>query len=218
MACACGISPRMAGTGSFFSRSAGYYARKNRLFGLEKIQRNLLEGLRGAIPPTATILDIGCGIGALHLELLERGAVSAVAVDVSEGMIAEAKKAAHARGVEDRIRYINGDLADMQVAIDPADVTLMDKVVCCYEDLPRLLSKAMASTHTVLALTHPRNRAVVRWAFGLQKFLARVFHARFHALWHDWDQMREQILQGGFTQLYERSTLSWTALVFRRTP
>jgi len=48
--------------------------------------RLLRDGLRAAGPLTGTLLDIGSGIGALTLQLLEIGVKRAVAVDASEAV------------------------------------------------------------------------------------------------------------------------------------
>ncbi|MEN8168473.1 MAG: class I SAM-dependent methyltransferase, partial [Pseudomonadota bacterium] len=65
-----------------------------RLFGLEKTQRQLIQGIKQAGLDGAELLEIGCGPGYLHQALLQSGAAHATGVDLAEGMLAEARTSA----------------------------------------------------------------------------------------------------------------------------
>jgi 2-polyprenyl-3-methyl-5-hydroxy-6-metoxy-1,4-benzoquinol methylase len=216
MSSCCSTSGSCEGINTFFTRSARSYERWFRIFGLEKIQKVLLEGIRRASPNAGRVLDIGCGVGILHITLLKEGAETATGIDISEGMIAVARRVAREQGVGDRVQYIQGDFVREAASIPDADTTVMDKVVCCYEDVMDLLDASTAKTRRVFALTHPRNRTLIRIGFRLQTFLAKIFRFQFHALWHDWEKLRHRISSAGFELTYERSSFAWTALIFRR--
>jgi SAM-dependent methyltransferase len=65
-----------------------------------------------AIAPTLTgtrALDLGCGEGGDAVWLAERG-WTVVGVDVSAIALARAREAAHARGVADRVEFVQHDL------------------------------------------------------------------------------------------------------------
>jgi 2-polyprenyl-3-methyl-5-hydroxy-6-metoxy-1,4-benzoquinol methylase len=64
----------------------------------------LLEELK--LPPGSRILDVGCGTGRHSVELARRG-YQVAGVDISSGMLAEAKKAATEAGVE--VKWIHAD-------------------------------------------------------------------------------------------------------------
>ena len=51
-----------------------------------------MEGVRKEPFASKEILDIGCGVGALHITLLHEGAAAATGIDISEGMLQQAKK------------------------------------------------------------------------------------------------------------------------------
>jgi SAM-dependent methyltransferase len=61
--------------------------------------------------PPARALDLGCGEGADAVWLAERG-WDVVAVDISETALGRAAEAASARGVADRIDFVQLDLSD----------------------------------------------------------------------------------------------------------
>lgn len=58
------------------------------------------------LPPASTILDIGCGVGRHAIELAKRG-YKVTGVDISAGMLAQARKNAKAASVE--VEWVHSD-------------------------------------------------------------------------------------------------------------
>jgi ubiquinone/menaquinone biosynthesis C-methylase UbiE len=130
MASCCGSGGSCSTTGFFFSRWARLYAKRFQRGGLEPVQKYLLDGIRKGTVRGSTVLDIGCGVGALHLTLLGEGAARSVGIDMSEGMLREANRFAGSSGVADRTQYVLGDFVQLSPAISESDITILDKVVC----------------------------------------------------------------------------------------
>ena len=105
----------------------------------ELIDVLLAEGVEGA-----SLMDIGAGVGAVHVTLLEAGAANAVDVDASPDYLDEAKAEAERRGLVDRIDYRLGDVVELAADLPPADIVTADSVICCYPYLPELLAAAVA--------------------------------------------------------------------------
>src|SRR5207245_1276220 len=78
---------------------------------------------RGVIGKTA--LDIGAGVGAVHIALLSAGAVSATDVDVSAAYLKAAQSEATRLGFAERTRYVHGDFVQQAENIEPADVVTL---------------------------------------------------------------------------------------------
>ncbi len=212
----CCHSDSCAGTNKFFSRWSKTYAKQFKKKGLEKLQKYLVDSVKREIAQPKRILDIGCGVGALHLTLLKEGAERGVGIDVAEGMINQARMNAKELGVEDRVEYILNDFVQVADSVESADVTFLDKVVCCYENLEALLRTSMQKTDRVYALTHPRDNWFVRFGFKAHIAILKLFRAKFHPSWHDWIQMDETIRAGGFQLAHEHRTIMWHARVYRR--
>ena len=66
--------------------------------GLDKRARKLADFLKGESLSEATLLDVGCGVGGLHLELLKHGAGKAIGVDVSPAYVEAASSLARELG------------------------------------------------------------------------------------------------------------------------
>jgi ubiquinone/menaquinone biosynthesis C-methylase UbiE len=91
--------------------------------------RDLVAETRGT---DGILLDVGCGIGALTFELLERGMNQAVAVDASAAYLAAASEEAARRGASAAIRFVPGDFLDVASSLPAAAVVTLDRVICCY--------------------------------------------------------------------------------------
>ena len=95
-------------------------------------------------------------------------------------------------------------------------MTLLDKLVCCCEDVDALVRVSTAKTKNLYALSHPRQNLITECAFKSHIALARFFKWKFHPFWHDWEKLRENIQHFGFELIYSNATPMWQVLVFRR--
>jgi magnesium-protoporphyrin O-methyltransferase len=123
-------------TGRFFGWFAKRYRRRFVRKGLEPSQKHLIKGLGKVGFSGARLLEIGCGTGYLHQQLLRSGADSAVGIDLSARMLEEARAEARAHGLAERTEYREGDFVELAEGLGRADIVILDKVICCY---PRLL-------------------------------------------------------------------------------
>ena len=152
------------------------------------------------------------------LEILDpsRQHERAVGVDLSPDMLHEAQKFAETFGLSERTQYLEGDFTQLAHSVPESDITVLDRVVCCYEDLTNLLHTSTGKTRRVFALSHPKENLVMEGVFKAQVFLARLFKWSFRPFWHNWGEMKLKILSLGFELVYENSTFGWQVLVFRR--
>jgi 2-polyprenyl-3-methyl-5-hydroxy-6-metoxy-1,4-benzoquinol methylase len=192
------------------------YAKRFRSGGLEPVQKYLLEGIRKQPINRSTVLDIGCGVGSLHLTLLNEGAERAIGVDMSEGMIREAKRFAETSGTIGRTHYVVGDFVQLASSIPESDIAVLDKVVCCYEDVQHLILAATAKTIKTFALSHPKENLLMKSLFKGHMVLAKLLRWSFHPFWHNWDEVSSLIRSQGFQLTYENSTISWHVLVYKK--
>ncbi len=124
--------------------------------GPTKSTRTLIEALVAEGLDGATLLDIGAGIGAIQLELLAAGVSSARSVDATEAYVTVAQHEAERRGFGDRIDGRVGDFVTLAPDIEAADVVTLDKVVCCYADMPALLGRAAERARRMVGVVYPR--------------------------------------------------------------
>jgi len=212
----CQAETRSEGTNKFFSRWSKKYARRFRKGKLEKVQKHLLEGIRKESVAETEILDIGCGVGSLHLTLLAEGAAKATGVDISEGMLEQAKKFSGQRSLQTKTSYILGDFVQKAAEIETADITLLDKVVCCYDDVETLVRKSAEKTRRIYAFSHPRQSFLMKALFKTQIAFCNLFRSSFRPYWHDWAWVRGLVAGQGFQLVYENATIAWQVAVYKR--
>src|SRR3954468_16513932 len=116
-----------------------------------------------------TVLELGCGSGALAVALLKRGATRARGYDLSPGMLAVAVKRAEQSDVADRAAFTLADAATAEV--EPADWVVMDRVICCYPHMTALLAQATRSARARICFTVPTSRG---WRGLMNRVLWRM--------------------------------------------
>lgn len=200
----------------FDQRDANALLRRYRKRGPEQTTRLLVEALKEAQITGATILDIGGGVGAAHHELLAAGAARAVDVDASSVYLAAARGESARRGHSDRVTYRHGDFVALADSVAPADVVVLDRVVCCYPDMPALLGAAAARADRLLGLVYPNDvwwvRAGVRLvnlAFALQRRAFRIFC-------HPSVAVDAVCRQAGLTRRLRRTSGMWQVVIYGR--
>ncbi|MFI5252087.1 MAG: class I SAM-dependent methyltransferase [Bacteroidota bacterium] len=187
-----------------------------RIKGLSKEQRLLLEGIEISSVIEKSILEIGCGVGGFHHTLIKHGASSAFGVDISDGMINAAKQLSKELGIEGKSQYLVGDYLVLEPGIPPADILVMDKVVCCYENLNPLIEKSIKKTKNIYALSFPRPAWYINMIFSGIKLIAKALRGEFYPYIHDWTKMVADIKRHGFIERYKSSTFIWSVIVFQR--
>jgi 2-polyprenyl-3-methyl-5-hydroxy-6-metoxy-1,4-benzoquinol methylase len=202
------------GTDKFFSKTSRKYLKSFRKKGLAKEQKYLIEGITSVAVRDKTILEIGCGVGGLHLTLLKEGAHSAVGIDIAQGMLDGAKNLSKELGMEARTEYILGDFVQLNGKITDADITVLDKVVCCYENVDVLLDKSLAKTRNIYALSFPKSNTLIKFFFFIPITVGKLLKWQFRPYWHEWDAVVKRIESAGFKQTYNNATLFWDVRVF----
>lgn len=203
-------------TDQFFSRLAGLHRLRFRIFGFEDTQRHLLEGIQQTGLSGATVLEIGCGPGYLHQALLKAGARRAVGVDLSERMLHEARHLADAAGLAGRTEYRKGDFVALAPHLSSADITILDKVVCCYPDVEALLRCSLDKTCRVYALTFPQDRSLTRMGVAVMARWLQILGSEFRTYVHPPQKIRNEITARGFQRHYVQDSRLWMTEVYVR--
>ena len=194
----------------FDRRVAAADLRQYRRRGAPWATRELVAGLATGLDlADATVLDVGAGVGAVYLELLERGAATAVDVDGSPSYLATAREEADRRGVADRVRHVLGDVTILAPTLEPADLVALDRVVCCYADVSALLASAAALARRRLGLVYPRDRWWIRAAAALANPFAFRGSGGYRMHIHRRARIAALLRDAGFSPLSGREGRVW---------
>ena len=162
------------------------------------------------------MLDIGAGVGAVHLELLEAGAASAVDVDVSSAFVAAARDEAARRGRSEAVTYEIGDFVALAPTVEPADIVALDRVVCCYPHMDRLVDVSAARARLRYGLVYPRDGAWLRLGGVVFNAVNRLFRQRLRMYIHRTAAVEAVLANAGFVRRSRRTTLIWQVVIFER--
>ena len=129
--------------------------------------RRLLRLLNRSQLRAQTLLDIGAGIGVLHHEFLTAGPGTAVHVEAASAFREAAREEAARRGQLDRVSFVSGDVVEIAPQLHPADLVILDRVVCCYPAVESLVQATAGKALRYWAASFPRDRwftrAHMRW-------------------------------------------------------
>jgi magnesium-protoporphyrin O-methyltransferase len=198
------------GCDQFFSpRFARRMAKRYRKHGLDKPSRRMVEFLESRGLEGATVLEVGGGVGEIQLELLKRGAARTVNLELSEAYESEARQLAREAGVEERVERRLHDIAVEPAAVDPVEVVVLHRVVCCYPDYERLLAAAGDHAERLLVFSHPPRNVVSRAIIAAQNLGFRLSRREFRAFAHPPGAMLEVLERRGLRPAYAHRGVPW---------
>jgi magnesium-protoporphyrin O-methyltransferase len=182
--------------------------------GPDPTTRLLRTGLAAQGPVEGSLLDVGCGIGALTFELLNLGISRATGVDASPASLATASAEAARSGRTNAVEFINGDFLDVAARLPPATIVTLDRVICCYPAYEPMLNAALQHAERYFALSYPRDEWYVRMGITLENSLRKWKGNPFRAFVHPISVMRRLIEATGFRLAARNQTFSWCADVY----
>jgi magnesium-protoporphyrin O-methyltransferase len=163
-----------------------------------------------------TLLDIGGGIGAIQHALLKAGAKSSTAVEASSAFARAAEVEANHLGLSAEVTTRHANFVEVADSIAPHDVVTLDRVICCYHDLPGLLGLASARATKLLGLVYPRDSWWTRVASTLGNAYYWVLRNPFRTFVHR-DRAVEAVLNGnGLRRTFHKRGWIWQIAVWSR--
>jgi SAM-dependent methyltransferase len=184
--------------------------------GPRRTTRILIRELSAPGVKDQTVLDVGGGVGAVHLALLKAGAQQATDVDASAGFLRAAQREAGRRRLSRRVAYVHGNFVELAPGTAAADIVAMDKVVCCYDDARSLVALAAERARKTLGLVYPRDgwlSRLVNWALNLRWIRqAEGFRTYVHSR-----ELVEGVIRSRGLELQRRITIGfWQVAIFNR--
>lgn len=204
----------------FDQREARKKLRQLRRRGPDKTTRLLIEELRAALSASdthdAALLDIGAGLGAIHHELLDDRVTRAVHVDASTAQLAAAKEETERRGHSSRVEFMFGDFVALADTIPSADVVTLDRVICCFDDMPALVQRSARKAGRFYGAVYPRKNSWMRIGIAGVNLLQRIKRTTFRVFLHDPDAIDATLRDAGLERCAMRRTLGWEVVVYVR--
>jgi magnesium-protoporphyrin O-methyltransferase len=214
--CGCPADPRIA---RYFDRRATIRREKGERYAMGGVSRALLAALRAADPAGRSVLELGCGPGALLTELLVDGAESATGFDLSAEALEEARARTAEAGVAERATFVNADGA--RAALPAREWVVLDKVICCYPHPDALVGNSVGAAQRLYAFALPASYgwrgALARIFLGIENAMLRAQRKPCPGYVHDVTWIEGRLRAAGFTERSRATTeWFWHVAVFER--
>jgi magnesium-protoporphyrin O-methyltransferase len=198
------------GCDQFFSAGfARRVAKRYRKRGLDRTARHMVEFLQSRGLDGATVLEVGGGVGEIQLELLKRGAERTVNLELSPAYEQEAGRLAREAGVDRRVERRIHDIAVEPADVEPVDIVVLHRVVCCYPDYERLLGAAADHARRLLVFSHPPRNPISRAIVATQNLGFRVMRREFRTFAHPPPAMIAVLEQHGMRPVFAHRGIPW---------
>lgn len=202
----------------FSRRFARLVSKRYESRGLTRAARRMADFLESRGLADATVLDIGGGVGEFHVDLLRRGARSATNLELSPHYDDDARALVEHHGLSGRVTRRALDIAQTPDEVEPADVVVLHRVVCCYPDHEGLLRAAGQHALSLLVFSHPTDHVVSRALTSVENAWHRLRGREFRGWVHDPDEMVRVVEGTGMRRVMSHRGPLWSAVGFEREP
>ena len=200
----------------FSERAAENEARRYRRKGLDGTSRRIVDFLKTQGVEGRTVLEVGGGIGAIQLELLKAGAARAVSVELTPTYEDVALRLAEEAGLAERVERRVMDFARAGADVDSADVVIMNRVICCYPDMPRLAGAASDHARQLLVMSYPKRAWWTVIGLGIANAILWATRREFHIFVHRPAEIVATSERHGLGPVFDERGLLWTVTAMRR--
>ena len=215
--CACPTDSRIA---RHFDAKVAERLAKGSDPGLVAVSERLRDALLSLDPIGRTVLELGCGRGGLLLALTQAGAASATGVDLSAASIDAARNRFAQAHLSDRVRLSVGDAA--RVLLESQDWVILDRVMCCYPDIERLLANTLPAARRLYAFTVPSSRGWRGVIARLEEWLENAWNSLrgkpCPGYVHDLDLIERRLTSAGFRLRHREHQRLWHIAIYERSP
>jgi 2-polyprenyl-3-methyl-5-hydroxy-6-metoxy-1,4-benzoquinol methylase len=187
-----------------------------RVKGPSQTTRLLTKALKEKEIQGLSLLDIGGGVGAVQYELLASGCQSAMDVDASKAYLHAAQEEAQRRGLAERISYQHGNFVDLAPKIPEADIVTLDRVICCFDDMEKLVSLSAGRARKLYGVVFPRDVWWIRIGMKILNFIMRLRHSSYRSFVHPTRAVEALVSSYGLNRKYYHHTALWQVIVYSK--
>lgn len=162
------------------------------------------------------MLEVGGGVGSIQIELLRAGASHATSVELTPTYEAAARALLVERGLESKVERRVLDFAEAGGTVEPADIVILNRVLCCYPDMPKLAAAAADHARQVMVLSFPRRSWWTRLGVELTNIVFWLTRREFHIFIHAPASIIATSQDHGLKPALNRPGAFWTVLAMQR--
>lgn len=187
-----------------------------RVKGPIKTTRMLIDAIKAEGVDGLTLLDIGGGVGAVEHELLDAGVNSATDVDASQAYINAARDEAQRKGYVEKVSYHYGNFVELAEDIGPADIVTLDRVICCFDDMERLVGLSAERARKLYGLVYPRDTWLMKIGIAIMNFFLLLRRSPYRSYFYQTKAVEAILRNNGFKRRSFSQTMAWQVAVYAR--
>jgi 2-polyprenyl-3-methyl-5-hydroxy-6-metoxy-1,4-benzoquinol methylase len=201
----------------FSERNAKAEARRYRKKGLDATSRRIVDYLKAQGVAGMSVLEVGGGIGAIQVELLKAGASRAVSIELTPTYEGVARELLDETGFASQVERRVMDFAEAGSAVEAADLVVLNRVICCYPDMPKLAGAAASHARRTLVLSFPRRTWWTAIGLTLANWMFTLTRREFHIFLHPPRQIVATSEEQGLRSVHDDPGFLWTVAALTRT-
>ena len=163
-----------------------------------------------------TFLDIGGGIGAIQYALIKWGALNGVSIEASSAYIDSIKEETGKNNLTEKVVFKHGDFTTIASDLNSSDIVTLDKVICCYDDMNRLVDLSSKLARKIYAVVYPRDNWWTKLFLPIINFYPKIKGSSFRLFIHPTNKVEDIIIKNGLKRIYNTTRLFWQVAVFIR--
>jgi 2-polyprenyl-3-methyl-5-hydroxy-6-metoxy-1,4-benzoquinol methylase len=200
----------------FSEKRARAAARRYCAKGLDSTSGRIVDLLLKHGVEGMTVLEIGGGIGAIQIELLRAGANHAVSVELTPTYEEAASRLLREESLLDCVERRVLDFVAAGADVEAADIVVMNRVICCYPDMPRLVGAAADHCRGMVVMSFPKRTWWTRVLLSVGNFGLRVTRREFQVFLHSPDEIRYTAELQGLRASATQRGLFWEIAAWER--
>jgi magnesium-protoporphyrin O-methyltransferase len=201
----------------FNTKEAKRRLKRIRKKGLDKRAADVVAYLKSRGIEGMSLLEVGGGIGEIQLDLLQSGVVHATSVELSDAYTPLADELATETGVAEKIDRKFGDFVDMAPGLAQSDIVILNRVVCCYPFMEKMMGAATGSAGQFLGLVFPREKWWTKAGLAIGNTWLGFRKCGFRAFVHPEMGIESAAERAGLKRVHHSHDLIWHSVVYERT-
>jgi len=183
--------------------------------GAQGTTKMLIDLLRREDVHGAALLDIGGGIGAIQHELAH-AAGRVISVEASSAYLAAQQDEAARRGYAERTTYLGGDFVALAGTVPDSDIVTLDRVICCYHDMPSLVTLSAGRARRLYGAVFPRRTWWNALGLAVMNALSWLRRSPYRGFLHSPERIDELLRSAALHPRAVRETFVWRVAVYAR--
>jgi magnesium-protoporphyrin O-methyltransferase len=111
---------------------------------------------------------------------------------------------------------LHGDFVALADSVEPADIVTLDRVLCCYHDMPALVQASTARARRWYGLVFPRDYWWVKLGVPLLNLALRLRREPFNVFAHATEAVDDLVRTQGFQPVLHHRFWLWQVLLYER--